>query len=90
MKQVLLGLKYLHENKIIHRDIKSANILYNNKGEVKIADFGLARKEIPKINYTNRVVTLWYRAPELLLGDRKYSTKIDLWSAGCFLAELLI
>jgi cyclin-dependent kinase 12/13 len=70
MHQILLGLDYLHINNVIHRDIKGANILLNNRGEIKIADFGLARPHLPNSNqlYTNRVVTLWYRAPEILLG----------------------
>ena len=91
MRQMLDGLKYLHEKKIIHRDMKSANILLNNAGEVKIADFGLARQFAngPQIYYTNKVVTLWYRAPELLLGATDYSTQIDIWSLGCIFAELL-
>ena len=69
------GVKYLHDNKIIHRDLKSANLLLNNKGEVKIADFGLARTITgnPSSKYTYRVVTLWYRAPELLLGLSNYT-----------------
>ena len=73
MHQVLSGIQYLHNNNIMHRDIKGANILLNNKGEVKIADFGLARifntNSGFRANYTNRVVTLWYRSPELLLGN---------------------
>ena len=93
LSQILFGLKYLHENQIMHRDIKGANILMNNKGMIKLADFGLSRQFIkPKSgNYpgmTNRVVTLWYRAPELLLGDTKYGLNIDVWSVGCFMYEL--
>lgn len=93
MKQILLGLEYLHENNIIHRDIKGANILLNNRGEVKLADFGLARLHNPDNRivkvYTNRVVTLWYRSPELLLGEHNYGPAIDMWSVGCVFVELL-
>lgn len=84
--QLITGVEYLHTNNIIHRDIKGANILINNKGEVKIADFGLARIHNPNPNinkkYTNRVVTLWYRSPELLLGSTNYGPSIDMWSVG--------
>lgn len=93
LHQILTGVSYLHSNNIIHRDIKSANILINNKGEVKIADFGLARVIHPNPNiqrqYTNRVVTLWYRSPELLLGATNYGPAIDIWSVGCLFSELL-
>ncbi len=91
MHQLLEALAYLHANGIMHRDIKGANILMNNKGEVKLADFGLGRQLDPRPvpHYTNRVVTLWYRAPELLLGANQYGTAIDIWSVGCFFFELL-
>ncbi|KAJ1565512.1 kinase subunit of RNA polymerase II carboxy-terminal domain kinase I [Nowakowskiella sp. JEL0078] len=86
MKQLFEGLDYLHTRKIMHR----ANLLMNNKGELKLADFGLARKlgKDSKMDYTNRVITLWYRPPELLLGATKYGPEIDMWSAGCVLLEL--
>ena len=90
--QLLNGLKYLHDNNILHRDIKPANILINNKGEVKIGDFGLSRifSEMAKNKrYTNRVVTRLYRAPELLLGETAYGSSIDVWSIGCVFWELL-
>ena len=91
--ELVLGLKYLHENNILHRDLKPLNILLNAKNEIKIGDFGLARifsnsPNVKKI-YTNQVVTVCYRAPELLLGETNYSTKIDIWSLGCILLELL-
>ncbi|KAJ1380459.1 Serine/threonine-protein kinase, active site [Sesbania bispinosa] len=90
MLQLLEGVKYLHDNWILHRDLKTSNILLNNKGELKICDFGLSRQYgSPLKPYTPIVVTLWYRAPELLLGAKKYSTAIDMWSVGCIMAELV-
>uniref|UniRef100_A0A0C9RYV4 cyclin-dependent kinase n=1 Tax=Wollemia nobilis TaxID=56998 RepID=A0A0C9RYV4_9CONI len=90
MLQLLEGMSYLHDNWILHRDLKTSNLLFNNKGELKICDFGLARQYgSPLKTYTQLVVTLWYRAPELLLGIKKYSTAIDMWSVGCIMAELL-
>ncbi|KAL3501048.1 hypothetical protein ACH5RR_035497 [Cinchona calisaya] len=90
MLQLLEGVKYLHDNWILHRDLKTSNILLNNCGELKICDFGLARQYgSPLKPYTHLVVTLWYRAPELLLGAKQYSTAIDMWSLGCIMAELL-
>eukprot|EP00466_Bigelowiella_natans_P019689 jgi/Bigna1/144639/aug1.89_g19347 len=89
IKCILEALYYLHKSNILHRDIKGANILISNNGDVKLADFGLARAHDKRGDYTNRVVTLWYRAPELLLGANKYDSKIDIWSAGCVFAEML-
>lgn len=87
--QLLQGVHYMHVNKIIHRDLKASNILIGRNGELKIADWGLARswnKNMKKL--TNPVITLWYRPPELLLGCKKYSPKIDMWSVGCIIAEM--
>ncbi|XP_068653788.1 cyclin-dependent kinase G-2-like isoform X2 [Aristolochia californica] len=90
MLQLLEGIKYLHDNWVLHRDLKTSNLLLNNRGELKICDFGLARQYgSPLKPYTHLVVTLWYRAPELLLGAKEYSTAIDMWSLGCIMAELL-
>ncbi|KVI05763.1 cyclin-dependent kinase G-2-like isoform X1 [Cynara cardunculus var. scolymus] len=90
MLQLLEGTKYLHDNWVLHRDLKTSNLLLNNRGELKICDFGLARQYgSPLKPYTHLVVTLWYRAPELLLGAKEYSTAIDMWSLGCIMAELL-
>ena len=91
MKQLLTGLHYCHRNNILHRDIKGSNLLIDNNGILKLADFGLARScasENAK-TLTNRVITLWYRPPELLLGAQSYGPAVDLWSAGCIFAELL-
>ncbi|KAM3179384.1 hypothetical protein ACTXT7_000688 [Hymenolepis weldensis] len=91
MKQLMLGINYCHNKNFLHRDIKCSNILINNRGQLKIADFGLARlyfaddKERP---YTNKVITLWYRPPELLLGEERYGPAVDIWSCGCILGEL--
>lgn len=88
--QVVDGVEHMHSRWFVHRDIKTSNILYR-KGKVALCDFGLARKYGDPIEeeYTNNVVTLWYRAPELLLGARRYSTELDCWSMGCVFAELL-
>ncbi|EPY49222.1 CMGC/CDK/CDK9 protein kinase Cdk9 [Schizosaccharomyces cryophilus OY26] len=102
MKQLLAGTKYLHDSLILHRDLKAANLLIDNHGFLKIADFGLARvideesyankySGIPFPNrreYTGCVVTRWYRSPELLLNERRYTTAIDMWSVGCIMAEM--
>ncbi|KAK7247514.1 hypothetical protein RIF29_42397 [Crotalaria pallida] len=92
MQQLLLGLKHCEERGVMHRDIKPSNLLIDKRGMLKIADFGLSNSfDInPKGPLTNRVVTLWYRAPELLLGSTDYGYGIDLWSAGCLLAEMFV
>ncbi|KAK7049491.1 kinase subunit of RNA polymerase II carboxy-terminal domain kinase I [Paramarasmius palmivorus] len=88
--QMLAGLGYLHHKGVIHRDIKGSNILINNRGELKLADFGLARfyQKRRRADYTNRVITLWYRPPELLFGATIYGPEVDMWSAGCIMLEL--
>lgn len=101
MQQILRGINYVHQSGYLHRDIKTANILLDHFGIVKIADFGLARlfhgdppssPDSPpgggKFEYTGLVVTRWYRPPELLLGDRKYTTAVDMWGIGCVFGEL--
>ncbi|MFS7922650.1 putative protein-serine/threonine kinase CMGC-CDK-CRK7-CDK9 family [Helianthus anomalus] len=91
MHQLLSGLEHCHTRHVLHRDIKGSNLLLDNGGSLKIADFGLASFFDPnhKQPMTSRVVTLWYRPPELLLGATDYGVGVDLWSAGCILAELL-
>ncbi|CAI0396362.1 unnamed protein product [Linum tenue] len=90
MQQLLSGLQHCHDKGILHRDIKGANLLIDKYGMLKIADFGLANYYSTKRKrpLTSRVVTLWYRAPELLLGSTDYGVGIDLWSAGCLMAEM--
>nr|XP_023030311.1 cyclin-dependent kinase 12-like isoform X2 [Leptinotarsa decemlineata] len=91
MKQILEGLNYCHNRNILHRDIKTTNILMNSRGQVKLADFGLSRQVDPEDKqrpYTNNVVSYWYRSPELLMGQRRYGPAIDIWSCGCILGEL--
>ncbi|CAG8491710.1 9705_t:CDS:1 [Acaulospora morrowiae] len=89
MYQMLLGIDFCHENRVLHRDLKPQNLLINKAGNLKLADFGLARAfGIPVTTFSNEVVTLWYRSPDVLLGSRSYSTSIDIWSAGCIMAEM--
>jgi len=100
-KQLLDALNYMHAERYVHRDIKSSNILIDQNFRLKLADFGLARSIEPPLldklhdrgnsqEFTNKVITLWYRPPELLLGATKYGTAVDIWSAGCILAELIL
>uniref|UniRef100_R4G4T3 Cyclin-dependent kinase 7 n=1 Tax=Rhodnius prolixus TaxID=13249 RepID=R4G4T3_RHOPR len=87
----LLGLEYLHNSWILHRDLKPNNLLINSEGVLKIGDFGLAKfYGSPNRIYTHQVVTRWYRCPELLFGARMYSTGVDMWAVGCIIAELLL
>lgn len=87
MYQILNGVDFLHSNRIVHRDLKPANILVTRNGQVKLADFGLARIYEQTQILTAVVVTLWYRAPEVLL-QSVYASPIDIWSCGCIFAEL--
>lgn len=90
LHQLLQGINYCHVNRVLHRDLKPQNLLINLKTrELKLADFGLARAfGIPVRSYTHEVVTLWYRAPDVLMGNRNYSTPIDMWAVGCIFAEM--
>ena len=88
--QLVSATEFLHSNWILHRDLKTSNLLMNNRGQMKVADFGMARYfGDPPPKMTQLVVTLWYRAPELLLGTEVYGTAVDMWSIGCIFGELL-
>ncbi|KAI9208046.1 kinase-like domain-containing protein [Polychytrium aggregatum] len=89
MYQLMRGIDYCHQNRVLHRDLKPQNLLIHKRSELKLADFGLARAfGIPVRSYSHEVVTLWYRSPDVLMGSRQYSTSIDMWSAGCIMAEM--
>ena len=92
--QLLRGLKYIHSCGIIHRDLKPRNLLVNSNCDLKICDFGLSRPNIqalmtPSASLTDYIATRWYRAPEVILSWRQYTSAIDVWSVGCILAELI-
>jgi len=88
--QLIKGIEHCHKNKVLHRDLKPQNLLVSREGMLKICDFGLARAfGIPVKGFTCEVVTLWYRAPDILLGSKNYSTSIDMWSVGCIFAEMV-
>ncbi|KAJ2966318.1 hypothetical protein NQ176_g10207 [Zarea fungicola] len=91
-QQLFDGLDYLHVRGVLHRDIKAANILVSSDGILKIADFGLARfyAKRHQLDYTNRVITIWYRSPELLLGETQYTAAVDIWSAACVMMEIFV
>lgn len=90
MQQLLKGIAFCHSHRTLHRDLKPQNLLIDRQGALKLADFGLARAfGVPVRPYTHEVVTLWYRAPEILLGTKEYSTPVDIWAAGCIFAELV-
>jgi len=87
--QLLKGIAFCHSHRVLHRDLKPQNLLIDRSGQLKLADFGLARAfGIPIRMYTHEVVTLWYRSPEILLGSKHYSTPVDIWSIGCIFAEM--
>ena len=88
--QLLKGVDYIHKHKVLHRDLKPQNLLISKDNIMKIGDFGLARGYgIPVKNYTHEVVTLWYRPPDVLLGNKMYGTTVDMWSIGCIFAEMV-
>lgn len=90
LAQLLKGIAFCHSHRTLHRDLKPQNLLIDRAGALKLADFGLARAfGVPVRPYTHEVVTLWYRAPEILLGAKEYSTPVDIWAAGCIFAELV-
>ncbi|XP_041998316.1 probable CTD kinase subunit alpha homolog [Salvia splendens] len=90
MCQILDGVHFLHDNGVMHRDLKPANILINERNRLNICDFGLSRWENWSGSYTPGMVTQWYRAPEILMGETNYTSAVDMWSVGCIMAELVL
>ena len=107
MRQLLSGITYCHQHRVLHRDLKPQNLLIDTSAvppgvtpthadapkhyKIKLADFGLARAfGLPSRTYTHEVVTLWYRAPEILLGTKTYCTGVDVWSMGCIFVEMVM
>lgn len=89
LKQINDAILFCHQRRVLHRDLKPQNLLITRTGTIKVADFGLGRAfGVPVRVYTHEVVTLWYRAPEVLLGSPRYSCPIDVWSMGCIFAEM--
>lgn len=87
--QITAAMLFCHRRRVLHRDLKPQNLLINKEGVIKVADFGLGRSfGIPLRMYTHEIVTLWYRAPEVLLGSQRYSCPVDVWSIGCIFAEM--
>ena len=90
LRQLLDGIAYCHDHRVLHRDLKPQNLLIDNKGCIKLADFGLARAfGLPMRAYTHEVITLWYRSPEILLGSKSYDMAVDVWSWGCIFSEMV-
>ncbi|KAL1561134.1 cyclin-dependent kinase [Salvia divinorum] len=90
MKQLIEGVKFLHQNKVVHRDLKPANVLVSRGGQLKICDFGLSARVEVEEEEECKVGTLWYRAPELLLGETRGSFSVDMWAVGCIFAEMVL